>query len=262
MGATTPQRSLRLRVFAGPNGSGKSTIIQAVRGTVIDGFPIDFGCYINADDIATELRKNGVSLKPYGVSIKAEAFCSFADGSGLLQPHFTRRELQSCFVISKNKIKCISRDYVEQLAQLIARYLRELMLEKGRRFSFETVFSHKSNLDIMRRAAEKGYKVYLYFVATESPEINKYRVKLRVVNGGHNVPEEKIEKRYFRSLSLLYKASQISYQAYFFDNSEDESPYRLVGHFKRVDGKRHWDESTEAAPKWFETYYLNKDSQI
>lgn len=38
----------------------------------------------------------------------------------------------------------------------------------------------------MRRASAEGYKVYLYFVSTESPEINKYRVKLRVKEKGHD----------------------------------------------------------------------------
>src|SRR5690606_36638714 len=101
--------------------------------------------------------------------------------------------------------------------------------------------------DMMRRAAEKGYKVYLYFVCTESPEINKYRVKLRVANGGHDVPEDKIESRYYRSLSLLYTAAQIAYQAYFFDNSMHGEPYRLIAHFKVADGQKVWDGKLQAA---------------
>jgi len=45
-------RALRLRVSAGPNGSGKTTIIEAVRKAKVNGRPVDFGIYINADDIA------------------------------------------------------------------------------------------------------------------------------------------------------------------------------------------------------------------
>lgn len=62
------------------------------------------------------------------------------------------------------------------------------MLLLRRRFSFETVFSHPSNLEIMQEAVAQGYKVYLYYVSTEDPEINKYRVNLRVTQGGHSVP--------------------------------------------------------------------------
>jgi predicted ABC-type ATPase len=118
--------------------------------------------------------------------------------------------------------------------------------------------SHSSNLDIMRRAADAGYKVYLYFVSTESPEINKYRVALRVKKGGHDVPEDKIESRYYRSLSLLKEASEIAYQTFFFDNSIENEPFKLVAHFKIVDGEKKWDEIEEAKiSNWFKKYYLN-----
>ena len=111
----------------------------------------------------------------------------------------------------------------------------------------------------MRRAAEAGYKVYLYFVATEDPEINQYRVRLRTKQNGHDVPPDKIIRRYYRSLELLYEATQMCYQAFFFDNSMDE--YSLVAHFKKSDnGKKQWDKlNKKNIPLWFKEYYLNKE---
>lgn len=50
---------------------------------------------------------------------------------------------------------------------------------------------------------------YLYYVATEYVEINIERVKIRVVNGGHPVPEDKIRKRYTGSLGSLSKLLSI-----------------------------------------------------
>ena len=147
-------------------------------------------------------------------------------------------------------------DYVDRLAQITARFLRETLLAARRRFSFETVFSHESNLDIMKQAVEAGYKVYLYFVSTESPEINKYRVALRVRKGGHSVPEDKIERRYYRSLGLLREASEIAYQAFFFDNSIENEPYKLVGHFKKIGNEKKWDQIEESKiSNWFKKYY-------
>lgn len=248
-----------MRIFAGPNGSGKSTIINAVRNTIINDRSVDIGYYINADDIAKQLKDGKCDLETFGIAIDQRSFVDFAKSSGLLNKNFTAKALSSSFEIIGNTIKSRNAKRVEQLAQLIARYLRESLLEKGKRFSFETVFSHESNLDIMRRAAKKGYKVYLYFVSTESPEINKYRVKLRVAKGGHDVPEDKIESRYHRSLSLLYDAAQIAYQAYFFDNSMDGEPYRLIAHFKVVDGQKVWDEKGQGISQWFERYYLKKE---
>ncbi|RXF70515.1 hypothetical protein [Arcticibacter tournemirensis] len=135
--------------------------------------------------------------------------------------------------------------------------MREALLKARRRFSFETVFSHESNLEIMEAAVAAGYKVYLYFVSTESPEINKYRVLLRKTQGGHDVPTNKIESRYYASLSLLYRASQIAYQAFFFDNSTAEAPFQLIGHFKKTDGVKIWDTQSNADKRtWFEKYYV------
>jgi len=56
-----------MRVFAGPNGSGKSTIIRAVRSYKVKGIPVDFGIYVNADDIARGLRKGKFSLRRYRI---------------------------------------------------------------------------------------------------------------------------------------------------------------------------------------------------
>ena len=174
-------------------------------------------------------------------------------------PEFTIGQLDAAIVIKGSNLKLVNKDCVDRVAQIIARFLRETLLANQQRFSFETVFSHESNLDIMKRAAALGYKVYLYFVSTESPEINKYRVKLRVLEGGHDVPPDRIETRYYRSLDLIYEASEIAYQAFFFDNSINNEPFKLVGHFKRNGSIMKWDEVREKdVSQWFKTYYTKK----
>lgn len=151
-------------------------------------------------------------------------------------------------------------DKDERLAQIIADYLRKKLLSENRKFSFETVFSHSSKLEIMQQARDAGYKVYLYFVSTEDPEINKYRVKkVRVAEGGHDVPEGKIENRYYRSLGYLYEAAQLTYQTYFFDNSRDGKGFHLFAHFKSVKGSKKWgDINKSIVPRWFVKYYSQK----
>jgi len=115
----------------------------------------------------------------------------------------------------------------------------------------------------MRRAAEEGYKVYLYFVSTESPEINKFRVEARTRLGGHNVPSDKIESRYYRSLDLLYNACQLAYQVFFFDNSIDGSESAMFAHFKMQKNKKKWDKMKKKnTPQWFDRYYIEKASKL
>ena len=149
---------------------------------------------------------------------------------------------------------------MEEAAQLVARYLREALLAARKRFSFETVFSHESNIDIMRRANEAGYKVYLYFVSTESYRINQYRVELRVKQGGHSVPPRKNKKPLFSLPCCLYDAVQEAYQAFVFDNSKDDEPYRLIFHSRFIEKIQvQEDTPAEGYSNWFKEYYVAKD---
>ena len=53
-----------------------------------------------------------------------------------------------------------------------------------------------------------GYRVKLFFLKLESPELAIARVEQRVRTGGHNVPEAVVQRRFaagLRNLELLYK---------------------------------------------------------
>jgi len=104
-------------------------------------------------------------------------------------------------------------------AQEIADYHRERFLKSRATFSFETVMSHPSKIDIMIRAVDAGYEVTLYFVCTSDPEINIRRVERRVSLGGHDVPRDRIVSRYWRSLNYLSHAALVARRTVLFDNS-------------------------------------------
>ncbi|MBL7917607.1 MAG: zeta toxin family protein, partial [Bacteroidia bacterium] len=201
------------------------------------------------------------NFKEYDIKVDSKEFNSIASDSGLINKNFTLHEFRSSFTINDQRIILLKKEKSEQLAQIIADFLRKKLLHLGKKFSFETVFSHPSKLQIMREAQEKGYKVYLYFVSTNSPEINKERVKLRVKEGGHNVPEEKIANRYYRSLELLFSAAQLTYQTFFFDNSKEQP--ELFTNFKVLKGKKNWKKIDQKdAPDWFIKYYAEKVKKI
>ncbi len=251
-----------MRVFAGPNGSGKSTIINSVRSLKVNGFPVDFGIYVNADLIAVDLQKGKSSFKQYKVIISQDKFVDIALNSGLIGEEFTEYQFMTSFRIVENVLFLKEPSAIEHIAQIIAHVLRKKLLQERKKFSFETVFSHESKVDIMKEAVKAGYKVYLYFISTNSPEINKYRVKVRVKQGGHDVPEDKIVSRYYRSMNLLHEASQYSYQAFYFDNSEDGTGKQsMFAHFKLdKDGNKMWDEiDRKIVPNWFIEYYSKKN---
>ena len=110
-------------------------------------------------------------------------------------------------------------DFGMKAAQKLADDAREECLLKHINFSFETVMSHESKPLFMARAKAAGYNVTLFFVATENPEINLARVKARVALGGHNVPEDRIVARYWRSIDLLSQAILSTNRTVIFDNS-------------------------------------------
>jgi len=260
-----------MRVFAGPNGSGKSSVINYIRTQKVNGHLIDFGYYINADDIAGALLKDGVFLfQKFELIINNKEFQDRAIASGLINKDFNLEQFKTCYTFSDNAIKLklkaakkIGIDNPdERIAQIIADFLRNKLLLEKKKFSFETVFSHPGKLDIMKQAIAAGYKVYLYFVSTASSEINKYRVEARKTKGGHDVPKDKIDSRYLRSMELLYEASQLAYQAFYFDNSLEGKEFTMFAHFKKTGAKKKWDKiDPKTIPGWFIQYYLNKQGK-
>lgn len=75
-------------------------------------------------------------------------------------------------------------------------------------FAFETTLSPKYFVNLIKEAQLKGYFVSLVFFWLNSVDLAIERVKMRVSEGGHNIPEENIRRRYksgIRNLLTLYK---------------------------------------------------------
>lgn len=95
------------------------------------------------------------------------------------------------------------------------------LIEKGEDFAFETTLATKSYLGFIEKARQKGYFVSLLFFWLESPELAMERVKSRVMDGGHSIPEDVIRRRYTRGIQNLFKLffNKVDYLA-IFDNSK------------------------------------------
>ena len=108
-----------------------------------------------------------------------------------------------------------------------AEYLREEYVATGTSFTFETVLSTDRNLNLLRRAKERGFFIKGYYIFTVDPNLNVARVAARVSNGGHDVPTEKIVSRYWRSRALLPQFLEVCDICHIYDNT-DERPVRIV----------------------------------
>lgn len=105
-------------------------------------------------------------------------------------------------------------------AQRFATSLRSDAIARRQSLLYETVMSHPSKIAELQAAAGAGYAITVVFVATDDPNINIERVALRVADGGHDVPRERIRARHRRSLAIAPPAISFAGHAYIYDNSE------------------------------------------
>lgn len=130
-------------------------------------------------------------------------------------------------------------------------------MEQKASFTFETVMSHPGKVMLLKRAQTAGYRTYLYYVATDDPQINISRVQNRVTLGGHPVPEDKITSRYYKSLELLIEAVRHTNRAYIFDNSTNNADSKHTWLAEITDG-RMLELKTDRIPAWFKKAVLDK----
>ena len=83
----------------------------------------------------------------------------------------------------------------------------------------------------LEEAATAGYSVVLYFVGISAWKISEQRVAMRVSQGGHDVPSEKLAARFPRTLANLKAAIQKLPLVLVFDNEDIGSSYRKVAEF-------------------------------
>jgi predicted ABC-type ATPase len=240
----------RMRVFAGPNGSGKTTIINNLRSE------IPFGVYVNADDIESLLKESGVLLfNSYQLLISQEEIRLFFQASTFSPVKRNEPDLHTKLFVNDNVLHCHTTidSYV---AADLAEFIRQQLVKKGLSFTYETVLSHPDKLNFLQQVKNQGYRVYLYFVATEDPDINVSRVQLRVAQHGHNVAPNVIKERYFKSLRQLRKAVEFSNRAYIWDNSG--SVCVLIAEI--TEGEHVSVIDTERVSQWFVQYLSNEQS--
>ncbi len=239
----------KLRIFAGPNGSGKSTLYHNIK----DFFSTRI--FINADQLEQGFNANNyINFQEIGIHVDDQSFQKFCNQHGqYMKAGFN--ELTWNLTVRENVLVVTDVTYKifnSMHFAIVADFIRHELIKLKASFAFETVFSHPSKLDLIDFAHENGYKVYLYFVGTDSPEVNEQRVIDRVNKGGHNVRSEDIYKRYSRTMDLLLDMIKKCDLTYLWDNSQQK--YLYVGE----NNNGYLNIELEYPPNWIVNHVLNK----
>jgi predicted ABC-type ATPase len=231
-------------MVAGPNGSGKSTLVELLRTS----YSISFGYNLNPDLLERELGDNGsLDFKVWGVTVTE------ADLQSFLQSHPLAAKAPLPAIKIKGNILTLKADSAGgYFAAIISDFLRKKWVASKSSFTFETVMSSPDKVELLKEARRSGYRTYLYFVCTNSNRINLERVAIRVAQGGHDVPTQKMEQRYDRSISLLPHAVKNSSRAYLFDNSGEE--HVLIAEFE----ENQLVSVAPTPPQWFLAFWQKR----
>ena len=132
--------------------------------------------------------------------------------------------------------------------------LRAELIRQCESFVTETVFSDPvgAKLGLFTRAVALGYTVVLLYIGVSGPERCDERVAMRVSQGGHDVPVDRLISRYPRTLANLRAAFPVLPAVLIYDNDDLRQPYRLVarvlgGRIERLvaDPPLWWTEVSE-----------------
>ena len=108
------------------------------------------------------------------------------------------------------------------------------LIKERKSFAFETTLSGLAYLKLIRLARLTGYEITFFFVWLNSMELARERVASRVTKGGHNIPDNIIERRYLKGIKNFLKYSEEADDWYLYDNSG--SKYILIA--KSVEGEK------------------------
>ena len=182
------------------------------------------------------------------------------NGAGKTTASFTiLPEILNCkeFVNADEIAKGLSPFQPEKVSfeagRIMLKRIDELFLE-NENFAFETTLATKTYKEKVLNAKKEGYFVTLLFFWLKNTDLAKERVKTRVLEGGHNIPEDIIERRYLNGIINLFDIYlPIVDQVLIFDNSE--------GKHKLIAEKNFGEEISIIKEKEFnelKSYYDNK----
>ncbi len=131
-----------------------------------------------------------------------------------------------------------------QAGRLMLERINEL-IKKGKNFAFETTLATKSYHSLIARAQKMDYEVTLLFLSLNSKDLAIRRVQTRVMEGGHNIPKNVIERRFKNGLLNLFNRYIPLVDSWLLiDNSDEHFDFIAKGFGNEIDidNVTKWDD--------------------
>lgn len=137
------------------------------------------------------------------------------------------------FLNADDIAKSLCPDHIESVKIQAGKILLKRLthqLNSNKSFAIETTLSGKNHIKTIKRAKEVGFKVVLIYSFLDNPTLCEKRIKIRVLNGGHDIPKDDIIRRFYRSKkNFLYVYKDIVAEWNLFYNGASE--YILVARY-------------------------------
>lgn len=138
------------------------------------------------------------------------------------------REFVNADLIAKG----LSAFDMESVAMQAGRFMLERIHElrlRNKDFAFESTLASRFLAPFLRECKRAGYGITLIYVWIENAQLARERIRKRVREGGHSIPDEIVTRRYARSVAnfrALYMPLADELRIY--DNTHQEP--RIIAH--------------------------------
>jgi predicted ABC-type ATPase len=170
----------------------------------------------------------------------------------LLQDAFSVGEFVNADTIAKG-LSAFRPESVALDAGRVMLQRLEILVAARESFAFETTLASRHFAPRLRDLRDQGFRTHLAFLSLPNADLAVARVADRVVQGGHDVPEDVIRRRFVRGLTNLFSLYMPAVDSWrLFDNSDVAGP-RLIAEGKwdaapAIQDQESWQRLKEMAP--------------
>lgn len=137
-------------------------------------------------------------------------------------------------------------------AARVADSLRRALVGQRESFAFETVFSDPvgDKLSFLQETAANNFTVVLCFIGLSTAKLSEERVAMRVSQGGHDVPADKLKSRFPRTMANLKSAIATLPHVIVYDNSDLARPFQQIAVFENAVATK----LAKPLPRWLRNF--------